>query len=45
MGVTWILVRGVRESAEVNTTMVIIKMAAIVIFPFSWRTSPVSVTV
>ena len=32
MGVTWILVRGVRESAEVNTTMVIIKLAAIVIF-------------
>jgi len=34
MGVTWILVRGVRESAEVNTTMVVIKMAAIVIFCF-----------
>ena len=32
MGVTWILVRGVRESAEVNTTMVICKMTAIVIF-------------
>ncbi len=32
LGVTWILVRGVRESAEVNTTMVVIKMAAIVIF-------------
>ena len=32
MGVTWIMVRGVRESAKVNTTMVIMKMAAIVIF-------------
>jgi APA family basic amino acid/polyamine antiporter len=30
--VTWILVRGVRESAETNTAMVAIKMAAIVIF-------------
>ncbi|HKD05478.1 MAG TPA: amino acid permease [Bryobacteraceae bacterium] len=30
--VTWVLVRGVRESAEANTTMVLIKMAAIVIF-------------
>ncbi|MBS1855654.1 MAG: amino acid permease, partial [Acidobacteria bacterium] len=30
--VTWVLVRGVRESAETNTTMVAIKMAAIVIF-------------
>ena len=32
LAVTWILVRGVRESAEVNTTMVIIKIVAIVIF-------------
>jgi APA family basic amino acid/polyamine antiporter len=32
LGVTWILVRGVKESAEVNTTIVIIKMTAIVIF-------------
>jgi basic amino acid/polyamine antiporter, APA family len=32
MGVTWILVRGVRESARTNTVMVIIKIAAIVIF-------------
>jgi APA family basic amino acid/polyamine antiporter len=32
LGVTWILVRGVRESAEVNTGMVIIKIVAIVIF-------------
>src|SRR5438105_15847088 len=32
LGVTWILVRGVKESAEVNTTIVIIKMIAIVIF-------------
>ncbi len=30
--VTWILVRGVRESAKTNTAMVAIKMAAIVIF-------------
>jgi basic amino acid/polyamine antiporter, APA family len=30
--VTWILVRGVRESAEANTAMVAIKIAAIVIF-------------
>src|SRR5581483_5173868 len=30
--VTWILVRGVRESAETNTIMVGIKIAAIVIF-------------
>jgi basic amino acid/polyamine antiporter, APA family len=30
--VTMILVRGVRESAETNTVMVVIKMAAIVIF-------------
>ncbi|HEY7387660.1 MAG TPA: amino acid permease [Bryobacteraceae bacterium] len=30
--VTWILVRGVRESAETNTAMVMIKIAAIVIF-------------
>ncbi|HYW42208.1 MAG TPA: amino acid permease [Bryobacteraceae bacterium] len=32
MLVTWVLVRGVRESAETNTAMVIIKIAAIVIF-------------
>ena len=30
--VTWILVRGVRESAGTNTVMVLIKIAAIVIF-------------
>ena len=30
--VTWVLVRGVRESAGANTTMVLIKMTAIVIF-------------
>ncbi len=30
--VTWVLVRGVRESAETNTVMVAIKIAAIVIF-------------
>jgi APA family basic amino acid/polyamine antiporter len=44
--VTWILVRGVRESAGVNTVMVLIKIAAIVIFclgaygaikPGNWR--------
>jgi basic amino acid/polyamine antiporter, APA family len=34
LGVTWILVRGVRESAEVNTGMVIIKIIAILIFCF-----------
>jgi len=32
LAVTWILVRGVRESAEANTTMVFIKIAAIAIF-------------
>ena len=32
MAVTWVLVRGVRESAGANTTMVVIKIAAIVIF-------------
>jgi basic amino acid/polyamine antiporter, APA family len=32
MAVTWVLVRGVRESANANTTMVIIKIAAIAIF-------------
>jgi APA family basic amino acid/polyamine antiporter len=32
MAVTWVLVRGVRESAKANTTMVIIKIAAIAIF-------------
>lgn len=30
--VTWVLVRGVRESAGANTTMVLIKIAAIIIF-------------
>jgi len=30
--VTWVLVRGVRESAGANTTMVLIKMGAIVVF-------------
>jgi len=34
MAVTWVLVRGVRESASANTTMVIIKIAAILIFVF-----------
>lgn len=32
MAVTWVLVRGVRESAKANTTMVFIKIAAIAIF-------------
>ena len=32
--VTWVLVRGVRESASANTTMVLIKIAAILIFCF-----------
>ena len=32
LGVTWILVRGVKESAGANTVMVAIKLAAIVIF-------------
>ncbi len=32
MAVTWILVRGVKESAGANTAMVLIKIAAIVIF-------------
>ncbi len=32
MAVTWVLVRGVRESAEANTAMVFIKIAAIAIF-------------
>jgi APA family basic amino acid/polyamine antiporter len=32
MAVTWVLVRGVRESARANTIMVIIKITAIVIF-------------
>jgi APA family basic amino acid/polyamine antiporter len=44
--VTWVLVRGVRESARTNTTMVAIKIAAILIFcigaagaihPGNWR--------
>jgi len=30
--VTWVLVRGVRESARANTAMVIVKIAAIIIF-------------
>jgi APA family basic amino acid/polyamine antiporter len=34
MAVTWILVRGVKESAEANTTMVLIKIAAILVFCF-----------
>ena len=34
MAVTWVLVRGVKESAETNTTMVIIKIGAILIFAF-----------
>jgi APA family basic amino acid/polyamine antiporter len=32
LAVTWVLVRGVRESAGANTAMVLIKIAAIVIF-------------
>jgi APA family basic amino acid/polyamine antiporter len=32
--VTWVLVRGVRESARANTTMVLIKIAAILLFCF-----------
>jgi basic amino acid/polyamine antiporter, APA family len=32
LGVTWVLVRGVRESAKANTAMVIVKIAAIAIF-------------
>ncbi len=34
LGVTWILVRGVKESAEANTTMVFIKIVAILFFCF-----------
>ncbi len=34
MAVTWVLVRGVRESANSNTVMVIIKIAAILLFVF-----------
>jgi APA family basic amino acid/polyamine antiporter len=34
MAVTWILVRGIKESSEANTTMVIIKVAAILVFCF-----------
>src|SRR5258708_4402224 len=34
MLVTWVLVRGVKESANANTAMVIIKIAAILIFCF-----------
>ena len=32
--VTWVLVRGVREGAQTNTVMVLVKMAAILIFCF-----------
>ena len=32
LAVTWVLVRGVRESASTNTVMVLIKIAAILIF-------------
>src|SRR5271169_6780323 len=32
LAVTWVLVRGVKESAEANTVMVMIKIAAILIF-------------
>ncbi len=32
MAVTWVLVRGIRESANTNTAMVMIKIAAILIF-------------
>jgi APA family basic amino acid/polyamine antiporter len=32
MAITWVLVRGVRESAQTNTIMVFIKIAAIAIF-------------
>jgi APA family basic amino acid/polyamine antiporter len=32
MAVTWVLVRGVRESANANTTMVVIKIGAILFF-------------
>jgi APA family basic amino acid/polyamine antiporter len=34
MAVTWVLVRGVKESANANTAMVIIKIAAILFFCF-----------
>ncbi len=34
MAVTWILVRGVKESANANTVMVLIKIAAILFFCF-----------
>ena len=34
MAVTWILVRGVKESAGANTTMVLIKIGAILVFCF-----------
>jgi len=34
MLVTWVLIRGVKESAETNTVMVCIKIAAILIFCF-----------
>src|SRR5215203_1597386 len=34
---TWILVRGVRESAQANNVMVVIKIAAILVFVFAAR--------
>jgi APA family basic amino acid/polyamine antiporter len=34
MAVTWVLVRGVKESANANTVMVVIKIAAILFFCF-----------
>jgi APA family basic amino acid/polyamine antiporter len=34
MAVTWVLVRGVKESAKTNTVMVMIKLGAILIFCF-----------
>src|SRR5579863_2134895 len=34
MALTWILVRGVRESAQANNTMVLIKVTAILVFIF-----------
>ncbi len=34
MGVTWVLVKGVQESAQANLVMVFIKVAAILIFVF-----------
>ena len=34
MALTWILVRGVKESAKANNTMVLIKVTAILVFIF-----------